>query len=84
MFQTTPTDLDGDSLCHRQRNSPCPPGRHVRGTPVVSLEFLTPAVCRVPAFLTYRTAALLRMGPWQMSRVSWTVQFSETGSPLDF
>lgn len=56
--------------------APCPPGRHVRGTPVVSLEFLAPAVCRVPAFLTYRTAALLRMGPWQMSRVSWNVHGS--------
>lgn len=60
---------------------PLPPGRHVRGTPGVSLEFLTPAVCRVPAFLSCRTAALLWMGPRQMSRASWNVHSSL--SPLD-
>lgn len=43
---------------------------------MVSLEFLAPAVCRVSAFLTYRTAALLWMGLWQMSRVSWNVHSS--------
>lgn len=55
MFQTVPTDLDGDSLPQTEN---IPLGQHVRGAPVVSLEFLILTECKLPAFLTEKTAAL--------------------------
>ena len=65
VFQTEPTNLDGDSLCQTEEYPPLPPRKCVRGALWVekaALEFLILTVCKVPGCLMQKTAALHCMG----------------------